>query len=123
MKTTLLVAGALSLSIIAVAAEPSPLEPGTTPLQAEYTISSGVLGDERSPTRTDRKLSSEVRGQAAKDIFDSIYPDPKVTCSGEQGERLRRKGHVWCSYMPANGYRCFIGVDLRSGDSIAGGAC
>lgn len=96
----------------------------TKPLTAEYTIYSGSLGDERAPTKGDRKIAFEVTGQAAKEIFDSLYPDVRgVRCSDEQGERLRRKGQVWCIYTPDGGYRCFFGFNLRSGNSIAGGSC
>lgn len=94
------------------------------PLTAEYTIYSGALGDEQAPTREDRKLAIEVTGKAAKEIFDSLYPDVQgVSCSDEKGERLRRKGRVWCAYSPSGGYRCFLGVNLRTGESISGGSC
>jgi hypothetical protein len=106
-------------------AQEKPVYPAPAkPLKAEYTIYSGGLGDEQAPTKTERKLAIEITGQGAKDIFDSLYPDAKgVSCSSEKGERLRRKGHVWCAYSPADGYRCFIGFDLRTGESIAGGSC
>lgn len=93
------------------------------PLRAEYTIYSGELGNEQVPTKNDRKLAVEVSGPAAKEIFDSLYPDSKVTCSEEKGERLRSKGHVWCSYTPSDGHRCFFGFNLRTGQSIPGGSC
>ena len=111
------------LSVLSHAQEKADYPAPAKPLKAEYTIYSGGLGDEQAPTKDERKLAIEISGQGAKDIFDSLYPDAKVTCSGEQGERLRRKGHVWCSFSPANGYRCFIGFNLRTGDSIAGGSC
>ncbi|MDQ2823330.1 MAG: hypothetical protein M3Y65_23620 [Pseudomonadota bacterium] len=101
------------------AVDPAP----TKPMKAEYSIYSGELGDERAPTGTDRKLAIEIGGQAAKDIFDSIYPDSKVTCSDEKGERLRRKEHLWCSFAPSDGYRCYFGFDLRNGKSIGGASC
>jgi hypothetical protein len=106
-------------------AQEKPVYPAPAkPLKAEYTIYSGGLGDEQAPTKTERKLAVEITGQGAKDIFDSLYPDAKgVSCSSEKGERLRRKGHVWCAYSPAGGYRCFLGFDLRTGESIAGGSC
>ena len=116
----------LAIALFADAgAQEKPAYPAPAkPLKAEYTIYSGGLGDEQAPTSTDRKLAIEITGQGAKDIFDSLYPDAKgVSCSDEKGERLRRKGHVWCAYSPSGGYRCFIGFDLRSGESIAGGSC
>lgn len=94
------------------------------PFAAEYTIYSGSLGDERAPAKDDRKIAFEVTGQAAKEIFDSLYPDVQgVSCSDVHGERLRRKGHVWCIYTPDRAYRCFFGFNLRNGNSIAGGSC
>ncbi|MCC2959817.1 hypothetical protein LK540_05155 [Massilia sp. IC2-278] len=94
------------------------------PLTAEYTIYSGGIGDEQPPTMDDRKLAVEVKGKAAKDIFDSLYPDVHgVSCGDEKGERLRRKRKIWCTYSPHGGYRCFLGFNLRTGESISGGAC
>ena len=109
----------------ALQAQEKPAYPAPAkPLKAEYTIYSGGLGDEQAPTKTERKLAIEVTGQGAKEIFDSLYPDAKgMSCSSEKGERLRRKGHVWCSFSPKDGYRCFLGFDLRTGESIAGGSC
>lgn len=123
MKKLLLLVCALT-SLVRANAEgekASPIEAKT--MKAEYTIYAGQLGDEHAATGVERKLSIEVSGQAAKDIFDSIYPDSKVTCSGEKGERLRRKKDIWCIYRPREGYRCFLGFDLRTGNSIAGGSC
>jgi len=70
------------------------------------------LGNAQAPTKNDRKLAIEIKGQAAKEIFDSIYPDAKVTCSSEKGERLRSKRDLWCAYMPSQGYRCFLSFNL-----------
>lgn len=93
------------------------------PLKAEYNIYSGELHNAQPPTRTERKLAIEISGQAAKDIFASLYPDAKVTCSGEPGERLRAKGELWCSFSPSSGYRCWLGYDLRAGKVIGGASC
>lgn len=101
-------------------AGPAPAKP----LTAEYTIHSSSLGDEHAPTKNDRKIAFEVTGQAAKGIFDPLYPDVQVvSCSDEKGERLRRKGRLWCIYTPEGGYRCFFGFNLRTGESIARGSC
>lgn len=93
------------------------------PLKAQYNIYSGELHNAQPPTRTERKLAIEISGQAAKDIFASLYPDAKVTCSGEPGERLRAKGELWCSFSPSSGYRCWLGYDLRAGKVIGGASC
>lgn len=92
-------------------------------LKADYWIYAGELGNEQPATKTERKLAVEISGKAAKDIFDSIYPDSNVKCSDEKGERLRRKKNIWCVYQPKDGYRCFLGFDLRTGDSIPGASC
>lgn len=114
---------AAALISVAQAAENAVTPALTKPLKAEYTIYSEELGNEQVPTKDDRKLAIEISGQGAKEIFDSLYPDAKVTCSGEKGERLRRKRNVWCIYQPSDGYRCFLGVNLRTGESIPGGSC
>jgi hypothetical protein len=93
------------------------------PLKAAYSIYSGGLGEREAPTKDERKLAIAIEGQAAKEIFDSIYPDAKVTCSDEPGERLRSKGKVACIYQPRTGYRCSLGVNLRTGESISGASC
>jgi hypothetical protein len=118
MKNILLLAWATCL--LAHASEPAL----TKSMKAEYSVYSGELGNAQAPTKTERKLSIEVTGQAAKDIFDSLYPDAKgVACSDEKGQRLRSKGNVWCIYQPSDGYRCFLGYNLRTGGSIPGGSC
>lgn len=93
------------------------------PLKAHYTIYSGELGNEQAPTDHERKIAIEISGQAAREIFASMYPDAKVTCSGAKGERLRGKGNLWCSFLPGTGYRCFLGYNLRTGKDIAGASC
>lgn len=124
MKIRLLTLGAASLLLTAQATEKEVWPAPPKPLKAaEYTIYSGELGNEQAPTKDDRKLAIEISGEAAKEIFDSIYPDAKVTCSSEKGERLRRKRELWCSFLPSQGYRCFLGYNLRTGQSIPGGSC
>lgn len=93
------------------------------PLKASYSVYSGTPSEKAAPTKTDRKIAIAIDGAAAKEIFDSLYPDAKVTCSDEKGERLRSKGEVWCSYTPSAKYRCFVGFDLRTGKSYSGASC
>lgn len=98
-------------------------ETAPKPLKADYVIYSGDLGEQMPPTKTDRKISINVTGQSAKDLFDSLGPDIKAECTTGKGERERRKGTVWCFYLPASGYECYFGFDLRTGKSIDGGEC
>lgn len=124
MKSTMaLMAATAMTSLMAQAADTSEMEVKYKPLRANYAIYSGLLGEQAPPTRSDRKLAIEIIGPAARDIFDSIYPDAKVKCSSEPGERLRSKGNLWCSFLPGTGYRCFLGYDLRSGKDIPGASC
>ncbi len=125
MSIRLLLACASTVAFATASAQDKAIYPAPAKsLTAEYTIYSGSLGDEQAPTKEDRKLAIEVTGKAAKEIFDSLYPDVQgVSCSDEKGERLRRKGRVWCAYSPSGGYRCFLGVNLRTGESISGGSC
>ena len=47
----------------------------------------------------------------------------KSDAAAPKGERLRSKGEVWCIYQPPDSYRYFLGVNLRTGTSIAGASC
>lgn len=111
----------MSLTHAAEQLQPERPTPYKT-VTGRYAIYSGDLGEQQAPTRSDRKLSLIIDGQSAKDIFDSMSPDDKTTCGGE-GARSRTKGHTWCSYQPKRGYQCYLGLDLRTGKSIAGGMC
>ncbi|MDC8757854.1 hypothetical protein [Janthinobacterium fluminis] len=93
------------------------------PLKGSYSIYAGALGEEAAPTKNDRKIAIEITGRPAKEMFESMYPDYQPTCSGEKGDRDRRKGNVYCSFNQGVGYRCFLGIDLRTGKSIAGASC
>lgn len=94
-----------------------------------YLIHGGSLADRQPPTATDSKLSMHIDGQVAKEIFNSIGPDLTTTCSDEKGDRARNKKGVSCSYTAkdrgeTNGpYRCWIGIDLRTGNSVGTASC
>jgi hypothetical protein len=120
MKKLLLVAGVCALSV----AYATDWQEKYKPLNATYLIYSGEPGERAAPTTADRKIAVIVTGGPAKEIFDSLYPDAKgVTCTTEKGERLRRKDDVWCSYRPSNGYKCFMGFNLRNGQPHSGASC
>ncbi|WBS04392.1 hypothetical protein OU994_08960 [Pseudoduganella sp. SL102] len=107
-------------------AKAAPLE-SWRPLQARYTIFSGlILSDREAPTPTERKLSILIEGKPAKEIFDSIGPDLRYTCSQDEGDRQRAKQGVQCTYTAEGrnkGYDCWIGIDLRTGKSIGTVSC
>jgi hypothetical protein len=95
-------------------------------LRATYSIYSGQPGERMAPTTLDRKLTIIIDGGAAKEIFDSIGPDARQTCSAEQGYRERNKKGVICNFSPqepGKGYRCWIGLNLRTGDSMPPVGC
>lgn len=124
MRRLIVVVGTALLSL-AYASDNSATWTGAyKPLVATYSIYSGEPGEREAPTQSERKLAIAIKGDAAKEIFDSLYPDARETaCTDEKGERLRRKGEVWCSYRPSNGYRCFVGFNLRTGESLSGASC
>ena len=99
------------------------------PLPAMYKIHSGIVANRTPPTATDRKLTFHVEGKAAKEIFDAIGPDVEPTCNGEKGERERRRKGIYCTYYPpdqkAKGgpYRCWVGVDLITGEAETNVSC
>lgn len=124
MKKLLFLAGLCVLSVADAGDDAVGWHEKYKPLRATYLIYSGEPDERAAPTKTDRKIAIVVEGDAAKEIFESLYPDAKgVTCTAEHGERLRRKGDVWCSYRPSDGYRCFMGFNLRNGQPHSGASC
>lgn len=96
------------------------------PLRASYTIYSGELEEREAPTTDERTMTIVIEGPTAKEIFDSIAPDLRQTCSQIKGDRERRKKGVNCIYESqgsAKGYRCWIGLNLRTGESVPTVSC
>lgn len=91
-------------------------------VQASYKIHSGNTAYSEVPTTTDSAFTLAFRDEAAKQLFDQIGPDMKDGCSDAKGDRERRKKGVFCTYTarlenPKNAhYRCWIGIDLRTGE-------
>lgn len=94
-----------------------------------YKIHSGTVADRTPAADGDRKLTIHVDGKAAREIFDSIGPDVKPTCNGGKDDRDRRRKGIYCSYDPADvkakggPYRCWIGIDLVTGDAETSVSC
>jgi hypothetical protein len=101
------------------------------PLQgATYKIFAGdTVAYSEAPSVNNRKLSVLIRGQPAKEVFDSIGPDDREICSTANGDRERNKGAVQCTYsaskanQPWMGYQCWIGVNLVDGKGIPTVSC
>lgn len=95
------------------------------PASARYAIYGGELGDASPPTERDKKISIYIDGAGARDIFNLIGPDLTDVCGAEGSTRIREKdgGRLSCSYAPKDGYRCYVGFDLRTGKSIGGVSC
>jgi len=92
------------------------------PAHVEYMVHSGSTAYAQPPTRTDRAFSIHLIGQAAQQLFEQIGPDQKEMCSSERGDRERRNKGALCQYSARldstsdSHYRCWIGIDLRTGD-------
>jgi len=94
------------------------------PLRASYIIYSGELAERSAPTASDRTMTINVEGRAAKEMFESIGPDLAQTCSQEKGDRERGKQGVSCQYSAQDKvYRCWIGLNLRTGASVPTVSC
>lgn len=135
MQTTtrLILCGASAAAALSLAhaADPSSDPYGLwRPLQgAIYKLHSGIVADGTPPTANERRLTILVDGKIAKEIFDSIGPDYHETCSDAKGDRHRRKKGVVCDYTAQDEkdkdgpYRCWIGVNLRTGDTVSTISC
>ncbi len=127
-KIAMVVLAACSIASLAFAADTlgawQPLKEGRYKIFSGETVAYG-----EAPTAKDRKLSIVVKGQAAKEIFDSIGPDARDMCSTSKGDRERNKGGVQCMYTARDanaagkGYRCWIGVDLITGQGAPTVSC
>lgn len=118
--------GALLLFSLSQAAEKAkPETAAPRPLIGNYQVYGGSQSDMLPPTPTDRNLSFVFEGKTAKDLFNYIGPDVKreKACTPNPDYRERRRGDLFCSYWKDSGYRCFLGLDLRSGKSNNGGIC
>jgi len=98
-------------------------------LTATYKIHSGGTAYSELPTKADSTLSIAFKGEDARQVFEQIGPDVTPVCSDEKGDRLREKKGVYCLYTarlekPANShYRCWIGIDLRTGEGDVRVSC
>ena len=95
------------------------------PLMGNYHVYGGSVADMVPPTPNDRQLAFRFEGQTAQDLFSYIGPDVKKAkaCTDDPEYRERRRGHLHCVYWRKTGYRCFLGLDLKTGKSDYGSTC
>jgi len=72
--------------LVAFAAQ-KPWDGSYTLYRMHYLLYSGTLGEAQPPTRTEQRLSFAIQGQLAKQMFDSIGPDLKLSCGTTLGMR------------------------------------
>lgn len=96
---------------------------------AAYKFHAGLVADAAPPTASDRRLTILIDGAAAKEVFDGIGPDEPETCTDAKGDRHRRKKGIVCFYTAKDEkdkdgpYRCWIGLNLKNGDTIGTISC
>lgn len=122
----LAVAAMIPLAFAQVPGDPSGL---WKPFAGVYKIHSGGVADRTPATANDRRLTVNFNGKTAQEVFDSLGPDLPTTCSGETGDRAREKKGVTCVYTAMDAkskegpYRCWIGVNLKTGESTPTSSC
>ena len=129
-KLTLLLL--ISLGPLASADEGAkkPHEPNQwNQLEARYKIHSGGTAYSELPTKTDSAFTIAFRDEAARQLFEQIGPDVKPVCSDAEGYRVRQRKGAYCSYTPRlensknSHYRCWIGIDLHTGEGDVRVSC
>ena len=90
-----------------------------------YSRYGNSLGDPTAPSSNDKKIAFEVKGQAAREMFESIGPDQKDSCSQKSDVRFRSRDEekIICTKNSKGMYACYFGFDLKSGKSIGGSIC
>jgi hypothetical protein len=89
-----------------------------------YKFHSGVVADGTPPIASDSRLTFLVEGKTAKELFDSIGPGHPDICGDEKRDQERRRKGIACFYTAKDEkdkdgpYRCWIGLDLRTGNTI-----
>lgn len=120
----LLAAGSMSLTVLAYAGGGR-----WETLQARYLIHSETATYPEAATKEDRVIAVVIDGKAAKELFDLTGPDFQPSCTLEKGDRARRKKGVECIYTAVDAksqsgpYRCWIGLNLNTGDGDVRVSC
>lgn len=115
-----------ALVLIPVAQAAAQKEEGrylAKPLKGDYYTYGGTLSEMMPPTRKDRKVAFMFKGPLAKELFDQIGPDAKMSCSGAPDYRERNRGDLSCTFTKDDGYACYFGLDVPTGKSTNGSIC
>ena len=123
---SLAVVAMMPIAIASVPGDPSGL---WKPFAGVYKLHSGGVADRTPSTLQDRRLTVNFDGTTAHEVFDSLGPDLATTCSGDRGDRARAKKGITCMYTMQDAktregpYRCWIGLNLKTGESIPTSSC
>ena len=115
-----LAAATIAVSFMAVA-DAVDHHPAT--VTGSYLIYSGELDDMDLPNRKDAKISLEIKGALAKDMFKHLRS--RAAAEGcEEGVEVREKGDLICYRdLGTKEVTCHFGLDLKSGKLINGVIC
>lgn len=93
-------------------------------LSGSYMEYSGELGEIDAPTKRDTKVSLNLRGPLAADLYKRLGPGTKVReCIPDNIIEWRRKGDLDCILDKETGLECIFGLDLKTGRSIIATEC
>lgn len=121
----ILVAAAFALSALSLASErgKETWDAKPKPLKGDYQRYGGTLSEMQPPNRKDSKVAFMFTGPLAKELFDQIGPDAKLSCSDAQDYRERNRGDLSCTHTNDYGYACYLGISVITGKSIRGSIC
>lgn len=89
----------------------------------EFLFYGGTLDDRTPPTRRDTKLSIEVSGPFAAQLFRRMAGGPQQDNCGDNQEWKARDELVCIRDRTTGKVDCYFGFDMRSGKSIGGVIC
>lgn len=115
----------LFLSAISFGVHADTWEFSYRPAMTGYALYGNSLGDPTPPSEGDRKIAFEIKGQAARDMFEAIGPDRKDRCLDTIDSRFRSRDdeRIVCTRSKRGKYACYFGFDLETGKSIGGSIC
>lgn len=119
-RSTLLLLSAISFGVHA-----DTWEFSYRPAMTGYALYGNSMGDPTRPSEGDRKIAFEIKGQAARAMFEAMGPDRKDLCLDATDSRFRSRDddRIVCTRSERGKYACYFGFDLETGKSIGGSIC